>query len=176
MAGGDPADGDRYTGALAATEAAHGPLSHPRFDLASPDRVRAFFLDYVDGRLLANEEASHLFPQIAFVARAVPRLDYIGRVERLASSDWRGWQRACGARVQRGWRRRMLAPYDAGLHHHPSSSDPLGTYSAARALAAADANFARALCHLAAIDLACWRLPVPAECEEVVEEEGQAGW
>lgn len=91
MAGGDYAtDGDRYIGALAATEAAHGPLSHPRFHLASPDRVRAFFLDYVDGRLLGNQEASHLFPQIAFVARAVPRLDYIGRVEHLTTSDWRG--------------------------------------------------------------------------------------
>lgn len=173
MAGGDPGDGDLYAGALAATEEANGPLSHTRFALASRDRVRAFFLDYVDGRLHGNDEASHLFPQVAFVARAVPRLDFIGRVERLTSTDWRGWQRACGAGVRRGWRRHAVAPFDPRLTHHLSSTDPLGTYAAARELAAADPTFMRALCHLAAVDLACWRLLVPMECVPVLAESGE---
>lgn len=176
MAGGDPGDGDRYAGALAATEARTGPLAHTRYAVGSADRVRAFFLDLVDGRLLANDEASHLFPQIAFVARAVPRLDYIGRVERLASSDWRGWQRACVAR-RHGWLRRWpAARFDASLQRHRSSDDPLGTYGVARQLAATDATFQRVVCHVSAVDLACWHLPVPAECVAVVKEQGSQNW
>ena len=106
---------------------------------------------------------------LAFVA-SLPRLDYVGTVATL-TSDWRRWQRACGVV---GWGRRVPA-FDAAAHYHASSSDPLGTYAAARRAVAGDPAFARALCHVVAVDYACWSLVPPPGCEDVVGG-GEGAW
>ena len=47
--GGDAADGDRYVGALDASEAANGAMVHRGLEVGSEERVLGFVLDWVDG-------------------------------------------------------------------------------------------------------------------------------
>jgi len=57
---------------------------------------------------------------------------------------------------------------------HESSSDPLGTYGAAKDVWAEGGPVARALCLLVATDYACWNHTIPDLCRSVYTEHGPA--
>lgn len=60
-----------------------------------------------------------------------------------------------------------------GEKMHPTSSDPLGTYSAAKRVWQVGNHTSRALCAIHAIDYACFdAVPVPRACQEVFGREG----
>jgi hypothetical protein len=136
--------------------------SYYKHPLRTSGRVEAFIFDIVWLRIIASNvddtdqdnvyrfgDISHVFP-MAGVLRHVPRLDYVGELEKF-NVDWPDAKKKCNI---------TRLPYDLAKGQHQSSLDELGTYTAAHQ-ALKSCLMQCILYHILIMDFLCYDYPPP---------------
>jgi len=127
------------------------------FPLGSQERVWAFIADLLTLELLTSNGAvcgalrgaAHVFP-MSGVLRHIKHLDFIGHLENIAS-DWLLLQEKCFHLPTT-----LIQEFNGTYGNHASSSDPYGTYKAAKELVASVAIVREAIEFLVATDYHCF--------------------